>query len=231
MNLLDLSWDNLIILDACRFDTFLQVNDIKGLLVKQKSVGTSTWQWFKNTFKEQFYNIDYFSCNPYISYLYFGQSRKTKFKYLYNLWEIKWDINCNTVQPSSVNKFVMKNYSGRKTIIHYMQPHLPFIGDMKYVYNGFRYNKEIIEGLKVKKSDNVWSKFIKGEITKPQIYGAYKKTLKLVLNEVKELIPVLQGRTVIASDHGNAFGEQGHYAHKQDTWIPCLYEIPCLFVE
>lgn len=44
------SWDNLIILDACRFDAFALVNRTPGRLTKIVSAGSSTWEWLPKNF-------------------------------------------------------------------------------------------------------------------------------------------------------------------------------------
>ena len=44
------SWDNLIILDACRFDAFALVNRIPGRLTRIVSAGSSTWEWLPKNF-------------------------------------------------------------------------------------------------------------------------------------------------------------------------------------
>ena len=64
------NWDYLVILDACRFDTFEKnyKEYFDGELKKVRSRGSSTGEWLYKTFNEQ-YNITYFSTNPYINNL------------------------------------------------------------------------------------------------------------------------------------------------------------------
>ena len=67
-NLLDLEWKNLIILDACRYDTFEKINFIRGDLKKIKSLGSCTGDWRDNTFTNRYiHTMDYYSANPFLS--------------------------------------------------------------------------------------------------------------------------------------------------------------------
>lgn len=44
VNVVDEEWDNLIVLDSCRYDAFEEVNSLQGRLMKKTSKGTTTIQ-------------------------------------------------------------------------------------------------------------------------------------------------------------------------------------------
>ena len=57
VNLMERDWNTLIILDACRYDVFKDVNNIPARLTKIKSVGSCTSDWIRNTFKHIYSDV------------------------------------------------------------------------------------------------------------------------------------------------------------------------------
>ncbi|MHA2248677.1 MAG: hypothetical protein ACXADY_27275 [Candidatus Hodarchaeales archaeon] len=121
---------------------------------------------------------------------------------------------------------MIQKQDDRKNIIHYIQPHGPFIGDMSVAKEGWYNNGNNF----TKAGHTIWDKLKRKQMDLKRVIEAYDKTLELVLDKVEFLLPQLKGKTVISSDHGNAFGEDGAWSHPANTWIPCLYEVPYLEV-
>lgn len=128
-------WDYLIVLDACRYDFFeIQVNDFfQGELLKTRSAGSCTLDWCKNTFSETgFSDVVYVSSNPYInSKKELKSFRASKvFKKVIDVWLTGWDDELETVHPRKVTEAAQKElYNPNRMIIHYLQPHAPYIVD------------------------------------------------------------------------------------------------------
>ncbi|GAJ08541.1 unnamed protein product [marine sediment metagenome] len=64
------SWDNLIILDDCRFDFFAQMYSkyFKGKLVKAVSPATCTKGWLEACWpNKRVHDITYISASPYVT--------------------------------------------------------------------------------------------------------------------------------------------------------------------
>ena len=136
-------WDYLIVLDACRFDFFeRQVNDFfHGELLKTISAGSCTLDWCKNTFDEiEFSDVVYVSSNPFINSKkeLKGFKASKVFKKVIDVWLDDWDDNLGTVHPSKVTEAAEKTLRNNpeKMIIHYLQPHEPYLFD-KYKTPGF----------------------------------------------------------------------------------------------
>ena len=89
-----------------------------------------------------------------------------------------------------------------------MQPHEPFIaGD---------------ETLR-----DVWSTIRRGEMRKRDAWDHYLDNLRLVLREIDRLLENVDApRTVLTSDHGNAFGEWGIYGHPIGFQHPVVKNVP-----
>jgi len=140
--ILDGDWDHLIILDACRYDVFKEsyrkYPSLKeGKLKKRKSRGSSTSEWLHKTFTKTLPNTIYISANPFINNRNLTLKETTtnynkdwnpteNFKKVVDIWDKGWDKETTTVLPREVNKEVKKHLDHRQ-IIHYIQPHTPFI--------------------------------------------------------------------------------------------------------
>jgi len=138
-NLLEEKWDFLIILDACRYDYFKDVyrNYLDGNVKKAISPAIHTMDWLNKVFPNYYDNIVYISANPYINSKIEvtdpdGNKYKGKkhFFKIIDVWKWGWDSKLGTVPPGEVNKAVVKvkdNYRNKRFIVHYIQPHAPYI--------------------------------------------------------------------------------------------------------
>lgn len=63
------------------------------------------------------------------------------------------------------------------------------------------------------------------------IESYYEENVRLALAAAANLAEDLDGRVVVTSDHGEAFGERGIWEHHVETHIPSLVEVPWLVVE
>lgn len=128
------NWDYLIILDACRYDYFKKVYQdfLAGKLKKVLSPATRTEEWLKKTFRGYYEDIVYISANPIINskFIVWDFCAKEHFYEIIDVWYWGWDEDYGTVPPWKVNQAVqkvVKKYSNKRLVIHYMQPHAPYI--------------------------------------------------------------------------------------------------------
>ena len=131
---MDENWDYLIILDACRFDYFSKYygNYLQGKLDKVYSVASCTPEWCKKSFKEYYGDVVYVSGNPYINSRtqVGGFLGKNHFSKIIDVWEWAWDDKIGTVRPENITEAAIdcrKKYSEKRLIIHYLQPHSPYL--------------------------------------------------------------------------------------------------------
>ena len=138
-NLFGEDWNTLIILDACRYDFFEKAyrNYLDGKLEKRISPASHTVEWLIKSFPAK-YDITYISANPYINSFNIPLKNvlpKSKsswkatehFSKVIDVWQFGWDENLNTVHPKTVNTAYFANRINKKTIVHYMQPHNPYL--------------------------------------------------------------------------------------------------------
>lgn len=142
-NVLKEDWDVLIILDACRFDYFKKVylkefkQKLNGTLERRKSLGSSTPEWLSKTFID-YYDIDYYSANPYVNSIGYEIDKLTgdetnfnwcsvdHFKNIIDVWNFGFNNSYGTVLPETFRE-LSKNLNSSKKILHLIQPHIPFI--------------------------------------------------------------------------------------------------------
>lgn len=130
-------WRNLIVLDACRFDyleNFLGAY-LDGELSKVVSPGHRTQDWIRKVFGGKLWeDVVYVSANPYINGRGIDRGQNFDgsghFYKVVDVWDFGWDKNLKTVPPVEVNKAVEVSKSlhpKKRLIIHYMQPHPPYL--------------------------------------------------------------------------------------------------------
>lgn len=258
VRVMDENWDYLIILDACRYDSFKEVNWIKGNLKKKISLGSHTEEWARENFQGDYSDTVYVSGNPQISKVkckkHFG---KVPFFKIEEVWDYGWDEEEEYLPPRVVSSSALEiseKYPEKRFIIHYLQPHWPFPPESelskskldsirleldkdnliwKLTGKFSRINQDLALALKSRKrrGGNIWAYLRNGDVSVDKAKAAYKENLKKVLEEVEELTEKLEGKKIVTSDHGNLFGERWIYGHPLGFRIPELIEIPWLEVE
>ncbi|MBU4124416.1 MAG: hypothetical protein KKI14_03060, partial [Nanoarchaeota archaeon] len=164
-----------------------------------------------------------------------------------------------TIPPETVNKeaiLTIKEYPDKRIIIHYLQPHDPFIGEnyRKYITKEYSENEVIIKNDKRNKLGNaikkivgiqiMWKlgKIFNSETLSPVtligmnegvtgIRKAYEENLNLVLEYVSKLLPMLDGNVLIIGDHGEYLGEHGIYAHATNKRTKEIWEVPYMIIK
>jgi hypothetical protein len=243
----DETWDNLIILDACRYDSFKEMNVIDGRLESRISRGSSSVEFLLENFTRHpkyssFRDVVYVAANPFVSSLV-----PDRFYKIYPVWDYGWNDNLNTVTPSTVAteaNTARERYPDKRLIIHFMQPHFPALISKLKGDTGLRGLREAVQTnvnlLKPWKHLDWTPELLleMGKLDKKDVWAAYKENLKMVLACVASLIKELPGRTVVTSDHGDLFGErQGiiypfkMFGHPEKTHVKTLVLVPWLIVD
>lgn len=191
------NWKMLIILDACRYDYFKEECNLKGRLIPAVSEGSSTIEFVKETFPGKYEDIIYVSGNPFISNHEFEGWRGTDhFFRVENVWYygFKRVGGVQTVDPSEVYKAAKRMlalYPEKRIIVHFMQPHRPFIGGE---FGSLKINLMTLNRYRARM---MW------KLDTETLIRAYRTNLRLVLRWVKKLIEEIWGKVIITADHGN----------------------------
>lgn len=203
-DLLEAEWDNLFILDACRYDTYRKYTgrDCNYRITK----GSNSAEFLEKNFSgKKLDNIIYITGNPHAHASQFeketGQKAEDIFFKVNHTYVSHWDEEHHTVMPGSLMakfKEFREEYPDKRIIVHFMQPHYPFID------SDFDFMEE-----------NVWRAVENGNVDGEQARKAYRMNLAFVYDFLKSKVPQIKGKNVITADHGNLLGEHLLWGHPE----------------
>lgn len=210
-------WKYLIVLDACRYDRFAEKCSLEGDLKEANSYSGWTREWAIRNFSEGDYSDTLYisaSAWPSVSENWIG---KVPFFAVDDVWEYEWDDEVGGIPPDVVREAAIKNVAAhpeKRAVIHFQQPHAPFLADVRLDYKG----------------TNPYHALRRGEVSQAELRAAYDANLEAVLEEVAKLLPYLDDRVVITSDHGECFGELNLFGHP-GALVPPILEVPWFVIE
>jgi hypothetical protein len=190
------------------------------------SVGSTSSEWVSKTFTEDYEDTvaetSYVSGNVYAELLLQKEQLPPEtgngsISFPVPVYDADWDtvsedqmqsveISTETGEHGEIKPRPMTERAVRtqqkadpeRLIVHYMQPHRPYLG----------------QNTPEQVRRNVTGALINGELTKTEVWSAYLHTLRHVLDEVKLALGNLEYDTaVLTADHGEGFGEHGSYGH------------------
>jgi hypothetical protein len=217
VNIFEKDWDNLIILDACRFDAFQQIADLPGETTKVESIGSATPEFIARTFKNKsYYDTVYYTANGWYTKL----KDEMGFGVHHHEFLPRDIYDGLSTHPETVRKAALQaveKYPQKRLIAHFMQPHKPYLGPV---------SEEMTQ------VGDLHLTMAESKISDRRLKKAYDDTLKIVLEEVEQLLTELPGKTIVTADHGELLGERQfpipvkRYGHYQGIYVPELVEVP-----
>lgn len=258
LDILAADWDNLIILDACRYDVFKALNEVPGKLQRKISRGAATPEFIANNFANRTaYDTIYISSNAMIGEL----ADSINVYKLVGLWDEQTRSTGHTSQdnenysedpheshihPASLPNpepmveqtlDILNKHPNKRIITHFLQPHTPFL-----VKDG--------QPLPPDSPYRTFTAAAKGNIPRDEIQDVYKENVQNVLEAISNLLYELRGKTVITADHGELLGEgvpkyvellhprweyskryRFDYGHYRSVRVPELVYVPWLTIE
>lgn len=242
-------WDTLVVLDACRVDLFEEHADVESYDAYDvvQSQGSATQEWVQQNFTGgSFGDTVYVTANPFVS-----REAGDAFHTVYEPWLSEFDEKKRTVPPEKTTEAAIEahdKHPDKRLIVHYMQPHHPFVTAPDLRFHGWQIDDfdswtEHQEETGLKKATargrphTPWDALYMGIVSKDEVWEAYGENLDVALDEVSKLVDVVDGRTVVTSDHGNMLGERTFpitmrvYGHPKGVRNRELVEVPWAVVE
>jgi hypothetical protein len=193
-------WDNLIILDACRHDSYEEV--VERSVESRVTLGSNSRDFIRENFSERdCSDTVYISGNAHTQGSVFeeitGKRPGDVFHEIFQVHSNNWVEGEGTDPDAMINqtKTAAKLFPDKKIVVHVMKPHYPFLGrdeDVDISFEKARY----------------------GEVAAQEVREAYRRNLDYALQKiVPELKQLLQGKTAITADHGELLGENNRWAH------------------
>lgn len=233
VNISEESWDILVVLDACRVDLFEEVSDLDEFdhYEVKKSLGSGTPEWTRKNFHGQAQtDTIYITGNPVVS-RWVG----TAFAEFVEVWRDHFDPELGTVPAESVTEAavqVHEEHPNKRLVVHYLQPHYPFVDDPDLRFTTFEGTDEFdVSGVQSGASD-IWEAVGLGLVDPEEAWAGYRRNLEYVLDAIDPLLESTSGKVVITSDHGNAIGERAYpipmklYGHPTNIHHPVLRNVP-----
>ncbi len=243
-NVYERDWDVLLVLDACRVDTLREVADEYDFIEdvdEMWSVGSHSAEWLAQTFQRDYRTeiarTRYITGNAHVGRVL--DQRMTPpmnntvpvdfsrwdfveldaFESVEMVWRTHHDETYRVTRPEVMTDYAIaagRSDAADRIIVHYMQPHLPYIGEA--LTEGRAPTDLELEG---------YEKLETGDAKREEVYELYKATLRLVLDDVADLLVNLDAdRVAITADHGEAFGEMRAYGHPEGFPHPIVKRVP-----
>lgn len=243
-NVFERNWDVLIILDGTRVDALREVAEKRDGFMQIDtiwSVGSTSGEWIENTFVQKHANLlartGYVTANPFSTNLN-DMPGGAELAHIDEVWRYGFDTDLGTVPPQVVTDralIINRKSDIDRLIIHYMQPHQPFIAEDAplqgystmegVVKNRSAGHEEWVPG--TVHENNIWYMLATGDISYEELIASYQANLRLALDEVDFLLDNLSADCVIVtSDHGNAAGEWWMFGHPRGFLHPSVRTVP-----
>jgi len=216
--LTETDWNVLIILDACRAESFRRIVPQAETV---RAMDFCTYRWMPKLagiLAER--DTLYVSANP-VCERELAWKRSHPSIHWVSVWQSAWGRygphKMPTVHPANVNqavrRYVAEHGQPALMVIHYVQPHMPYIGEHSIPYadwgpvarcefagdlHGRKHPREAVQ---------------KELLTREDVARAYEGNVDLVVPYAQRLAETLQGTVVVTADHGELLGEDGKYGH------------------
>ena len=191
-------WDNLILLDAYRYDYFSEYSTFNGDLSSEVSKGNWSLEFVVKNFQaKQYHDTIVVTANP--NYQNYSKLDEDTFFTLINVVTDKTKSGSELVTEKALA--AIDQYPNKRIIVHYMLPHEPFRGQTV---------DQVKRGLDGELSNRMYSLYSRGVISKETLEKAYIESIGQIEKEIESLLDKLDGKTVLSSDHGENLGEVQH---------------------
>lgn len=225
VDVFEADWDNMIVLDACRYDEFADRADLPGDLQARESLASMTHEWIRANFTGRtLYDTVYVSANGRFAHQ--RDDVGSAVHEFVGLWDDTHRYGDDDVAPPEmVTEHAVEAadaYPNKRLLVHYLQPHQPYVGP-----SGEHFEREASLH-EMMRSDAVDEGLLR---------RAYRENLDLVLAEVETLLETLSGKTVVTADHGELLGEREfpipirRYGHPEGIYTEPLVKVPWHVVE
>jgi hypothetical protein len=209
-------WDNLIILDACRYDEFARRSELPGQTDYRISRGSTSPEFVRGNFGgKRLHDVVYVTANDW-----YAKTKDDIDAEIHAFDFVERDVMDGvTSRPETVSaaaRQAMESYPNKRLIIHYMQPHWPYLGP-----TGEKFKEGPLHEV-------IWET----DATHADVMQAYRENLDIVLAEVELLLDDLPGKTVVSADHGELLGDRERpipiktYRHPEGVYVDSLVKVP-----
>lgn len=225
-------WDLLIILDACRYDTLVDVADS---VVVEPAISPVT---VTQRFVEEVNRQDLLEGTTYVSANPTTRDLDTENINHVPAYDFGWDDSLSTVKPQEVYSAVGDLVrSGESVVAHTLQPHYPHIcklGSEVVPVPGGLHPRSLGARQEETPIQNIPYAFFRGICNSNTAHQSYKACTRYAWEEAKDQAVRLaeEGYTVaITADHGELLGEWEMAGHPWNVRLRPLVEVPWVVID
>ena len=246
-DVMDADWDNLIILDGCRYDVFEGHHTFSGALWPIISQGGHSNEFMRNTFwGKELHDTVYITANPWSEEIGDDVFFLTRTTYSEDEQGGAARLPEDVAQLA---KETFAEYPDKRYIVHFMQPNNPYVGPEARAHR-----KQLLEKKSIlcTEMDTPGSEDVtdvrrevqhlrralrRGYISRDVMFDVYRENLEIVTEHAKGLIETLGGKTAITADHGDMFGERlpplyvKEYSHWENVYTDTIRKVPWLLMD
>lgn len=206
----------IVVLDSCRFDYFEQEvsKHLNGELDMVYTSATATKNYIQRIWDQTYPDITYLTALSAPTDHAFerdGDSYRPSehFDNFVHVWQKCENKELGAVPPEKMTEAAIHQNDDRM-IVHYVQPHAPYIGDYRLRESDDRTWGDSLQDIYEKIGRyNLSDK----EIGDDELKQAYQSNLSRALSSVHELVTHFDRPIVVTADHGEMLGENGRYIH------------------
>lgn len=221
-DIFDADWDNLIILDACRYDVFRERADdlLPGQLERRTSRAATTSEFVRAHFaNRKLHDVVYVTGNSWI--LKIGDDIGADVFSVVNAKNDR-DFDQHWITEEAVQ--AAEDHPDKRILVHFIPPHHPFVGPTA---------EEHLPSFEEQASD-FFERVRRRELDVPDdlLRIVYAENLDRVLPRVEELLDEFRGKTVVTADHGEHLGDRSspipvkEYGHHGGLYSEPLVAVP-----
>jgi len=240
-------WDNLIILDGCRFDVFETNHTFSGSLSPIVSQGGHSNEFMQKTFwNQELHDTIYITSNPW------SEEIDDDVFFLTRTTYSEEEQGGTARLPEDVAELAVETYNeypDKRYIVHFMQPNNPYVGP-----RAREYREQLLERKGVlctemptpgadeatdinREVQHLRRALRRGHISQEVMFEVYRENFEIVTDHANTVINELGGKTAITADHGDMFGERleplyvKEYSHWENVYTDILRKVPWLVID
>lgn len=225
IDIFEKDWDNLILLDACRYDFLSEFeSEFEGGIQPVESRGAATREFIAANFQGSHPDLVIVSANGW--YIKLKDSIDLKCHRIYDCWDNKPSAELVT----EAAKAAAERHPNKRLLIHYIPPHHPFVGETA---------KQILPDYQSQLNEAIFEQIRRGDlnVSQEQIHQCYREEVERAIEHATGLLDEIPGKTVISSDHGEMLGENADpfpipwYGHMPGLYTDELVTVPWVEVK
>lgn len=210
-----------VVFDSLRYDVASEYFDCAPMV----SPGYDTFEWGRRAWSGVHDDVTYVTAmtpmhgmdvqydDPHLRELFKGYRARDHIGHVVDAWRSDWDDDIGAVPPESLTDTALEHLDADKLVVHYGQPHAPYVGEVRELGYTDGEDAEPFAGRPV--DEPVWQRAQAGELGRGRLLDAYRSNFERAREASERLVDALDRPVLVTGDHGEALGEYGQFGHSR----------------